>query len=432
MSSDNGGAGAWMSALAGTWEVAPLRRFLRGIDQGWSPTAEDRTTDPNEWAVLKLSAVSRGTFRPEEHKALPPELEPIRRLEVRQGDLLLTRANTPELVGDACVVPEARPHLMMSDLIYRLRLDTDRLDPRFTQYWLLSLPGRDQIVRDARGSSQSMVKISQQTIRSWLVPVPPLEEQRAIADYLDEKTSAIDVLIAKRERHIELLEEKRWRVISAAVHQGLGSATSPPLMDSGVPWIGAVPQHWRIIPLKYLVQCLDGRRIPLNATERAEIQGEIPYWGANGVVDHVDKWLFDEPLVLLGEDGAPFFDALKPVSFFVDEKVWINNHIHVLRTNTLIRPQFLVHALNCTTYAAFIDGTTRDKLTQGKMKEIPIAVPPVLEQEQIEAMLDNVARRIDRLQMRLQQQIEKLCEYRQTLISAAVTGQIPVRAEVHA
>ena len=105
----------------------------------------------------------------------------------------------------------------------------------------------------------------------------------------------------------------------------------PYYRDSSVEWLGEVPEHWKTTRLSRVVTCLDGRRIPLNAEERSYLQGDYPYWGANGVLDHLDSWLFDEPLVLLGEDGAPFFAPNKRVAFSVSGKIWVNNHAHVLR-----------------------------------------------------------------------------------------------------
>jgi type I restriction enzyme S subunit len=78
----------------------------------------------------------------------------------------------------------------------------------------------------------------------------------------------------------------------------------PAYRGSGVEWVGEIPAHWEVTTLGWLTECLDGRRIPLNAEERGTKHGEYPYWGANSIVDHVDDWLFDEELVLLGEDGA--------------------------------------------------------------------------------------------------------------------------------
>lgn len=195
----------------------------------------------------------------------------------------------------------------------------------------------------------------------------------------------------------------------------------PVYRPSGVEWLGDVPEHWRQKRVKHVAQCLDGRRIPLNAEQRGGMQGDIPYWGANGIVDHVDKWLFDEPLVLLGEDGAPFFDRLKQVAFPVEGKVWVNNHAHVLRPAKDVLPELLAHMLNATDYRGFIDGSTRDKLTQGDMSDIPIVLPPVSEQRAIADFLDRETGRIDALIEKKRRLIELLEEKRSALISHAVT-----------
>jgi len=222
----------------------------------------------------------------------------------------------------------------------------------------------------------------------------------------------------------------------------------PVYKDSGVEWLGKIPAHWEVKKLAWLTKCLDGRRVPLNAEERGRMQGDHPYWGANSIVDYVDDWLFDDELVLLGEDGAPFFDRTKPVAFHVSGKIWVNNHAHVLRPRSSIETAFLAHALNCVDYRAFIDGTTRDKLTQSDMNAIPIQCPPPYpEQHTIAAFLDRETARIDALVTKKEQLIELLQEKRTALITRAVTrgldpnirmkdsgvkwlGQIPAHWEV--
>jgi type I restriction enzyme S subunit len=191
--------------------------------------------------------------------------------------------------------------------------------------------------------------------------------------------------------------------------------------DSGVEWLGQVPAHWDVTPLRHLCLCLDGRRVPLNASERADRQGGIPYWGANSVVGYVNEALFDEDLVLLGEDGAPFFDKTKPVAFFSNGEIWPNNHVHVLRPNHGQDGRFLAYALNATDYAQFIDGSTRDKLTQSAMSSIPLPTPPAAECRAIAAFLDHETAKIDALVAEQERLIELLKEKRQAVISHAVT-----------
>lgn len=192
--------------------------------------------------------------------------------------------------------------------------------------------------------------------------------------------------------------------------------------DSGVDWIGEIPKHWYLTKIRYITDCLDGKRIPLNATERGEMQGEIPYWGANSVVDYVNDWLFDEELVLVGEDGAPFFDKTKSVAFHISGKVWPNNHVHVLRPNaTIVNSKFLTYSLNMVDYHLYITGSTRDKLNQSDLNNIVIRYCSVQEQEAIANFLDHETAKIDTLIEQQQQLIQLLKEKRQAVISHAVT-----------
>ena len=196
----------------------------------------------------------------------------------------------------------------------------------------------------------------------------------------------------------------------------------PKYKDSGVEWIGEIPSGWELTRIKYVSKCLDGARIPLNASERGEMSGNVPYWGANKVVDHINDYLFNEELVLLGEDGAPFFDKNKDVAFNVSGKIWPNNHVHVLRPlMEKVEPRFLKHSLNCADFYLYISGSTRDKLNQSDMNEIFIRAPKLIEQKQIANFLDYETAKIDSLIEKQQRLIELLTEKRQAVISHAVT-----------
>jgi type I restriction enzyme S subunit len=191
--------------------------------------------------------------------------------------------------------------------------------------------------------------------------------------------------------------------------------------STGIGWIGEIPEHWETIKTFIITKNLDGKRIPLNSEEREKIEGEYPYWGSNGIVDYINKYIFDEEIVLVGEDGSPFFDRFKDVSFYIKEKVWVNNHIHILKTKQKILPQFLTHSFNCVEYREFITGSTRDKLTQSDLKRIPHCVPPINEQEQIIQHLDEKTSVIDKLISIKKSKIELLNEQRIILINQVIT-----------
>jgi len=191
--------------------------------------------------------------------------------------------------------------------------------------------------------------------------------------------------------------------------------------DSGIEWIGEVPDRWSISKLKNYVYCLDSKRVPLSSEVRSEMQGNYPYWGANCIIDFVDGWLFDGETVLLGEDGAPFFDWLKPVAFYSNTKIWANNHVHVLKPKGRINAEFISFFLNIVDYKDYIKGSTRDKLTQSEMNKIPILSAPKSEQDAITCYLNHKTSVIDSLIADKEKLIQKLQEYKQSIIAEAVT-----------
>ncbi|MFJ8206125.1 restriction endonuclease subunit S [Micromonospora chalcea] len=144
---------------------------------------------------------------------------------------------------------------------------------------------------------------------------------------------------------------------------------------------------WAIAPLGDLVEVLDNRRVPVSAKERAQRQGSVPYYGATGQVGFIDKSIFDEDLVLLGEDGVQFFDPVRPKAYLISGPAWVNNHAHVLRPLRLIDREYLCHYLNQFNYRGFVNGTTRLKLTRASLNEIPVLLAPFAEQRRIVAAL---------------------------------------------
>jgi type I restriction enzyme S subunit len=198
----------------------PLRRFVSKIEQGTSPQCENHPRESDRWGVLKLSAVKGGRFYPEANKQLPDDIEPAREYEVHEGDLLVSRANTPELVGDVAVAEGVDPKLLLPDLIYRVGLDR-RIRADFAVQVLLSTRIRRLIQATARGSSQSMVKLRGEDIREWPIPRANARQQQELVSAVRDHLASSDRLRSSVHRQLVLLAERRRALITAAVTGGI-------------------------------------------------------------------------------------------------------------------------------------------------------------------------------------------------------------------
>jgi len=173
------------------------------------------------------------------------------------------------------------------------------------------------------------------------------------------------------------------------------------------------------------VDVLDNRRVPVNSDERSQRQGKIPYYGATGQVGWIDDYLFDEELLLIGEDGAPFFDKSKPIAYIINGKSWVNNHAHVLRAKISVTSNaYLKLFLNHFDFHEYVNGTTRLKLTQGAMNKIPVLLPPLTEQHRIAAKLETLLGKVNACQQRLAKIPVVLKRFRQAVLAAACSGRL--------
>lgn len=174
---------------------------------------------------------------------------------------------------------------------------------------------------------------------------------------------------------------------------------------------------WKINKLEEVCEILDNKRIPISQKNR--IRGIYPYYGASGIVDYIDKYIFDEELVLIGEDGAKW-GAFENSAFIVNGKYWVNNHAHILKPNNeILINKFLVYFLNYSNLEKYITGATVKKLNQQKLKQIEIPLPPLKEQERIVGILDESFAKIDESIKILEQDLLNLDELMQSALQKA-------------
>lgn len=144
-----------------------------------------------------------------------------------------------------------------------------------------------------------------------------------------------------------------------------------------------LPIGWRRLGLSDVADFLDQKRVPLEKTQRENCSGPYPYYGASGVIDHVAKFIFDGDFVLLAEDGANILNRSTPIAFKANGRFWVNNHAHVLQPKSGIDHGFLIEYLESLNYERFNTGSTQPKLNRQVCEQIPVIVPPPLEQKRL-------------------------------------------------
>ena len=416
----------WLGEVPEHWEALPLRRLIRQVSSGTSVNAIDEPASPGQAGVLKTSCVYTGKFRPEENKAiLESELDRAT-CTVVAGSLVVSRMNTPELVGAAGLVKNDDPLLFLPDRLWLVSFQD--CDPQFMNYWCKSVSYRSQVQLACSGTSSSMQNLSQDNFYSFIAPLPPTGEQSAIATFLDRETAKIDALISEQKRLIELLQEKRQAVISHAVTKGLNP--DAPMKDSGVEWLGEVPEHWEVLPVRRCIEARNNLRTPIDVASRLEMEGDYPYYGPTGILSHMDRFMVEGKYFLIGEDGDHFlkFERL-PMSLLVLGRFNVNNHAHLLRGGPLCLTEWGALFFEHKDLQPWLikQGIGRYKLRKEKLMEIPMTLPPLHEQLNILDAIEAQRAKSTQAKTKCSELIELLQERRSALISAAVTGQIDVR-----
>jgi type I restriction enzyme S subunit len=305
-----------------------------------------------------------------------------------------------------------------------------RFAPRYLYYWLTA---NYQNIRNLAGG-EARDGLNLEMLGSIPCPVPPVDEQQTIARFLDAKTAQIDALVAQKRQLIDKLKEKRQALIARTVTRGLppeaakaaGLEPNPEMKDSGVEWLGQTPKDWTAKAVRYIFRNCDSRRIPLSSEERADLEKLYPYYGASGVIDMVDDYLFDEPLVLVAEDGANLLSRSTPLAFLASGKYWVNNHAHILKP-LAGDIRYWVATLETFDFSPLITGAAQPKLTADRLGGIQLPVPPANEQTAIADYLASKTGELDALVGQAVEVVDRLTEYRQALITSAVTGKIDVR-----
>lgn len=424
----------WLGEIPAHWAVKRLKYLAR-----LNPESLGENTDPGlEIVYMDIGGVdSLGRIVGRESLAFGSAPTRARRL-VRDGDVIVSTVRTYLRAIAAIKNPE--PNLVVSTGFAVVRPSHD-LTTEYAAYTLRAPYFVERVVANSTGVS--FPAINESEIATYVLAVPPLSEQRAIAAFLDRETAKIDALVAKKERLVELLQEKRTALITQAVTKGLDP--NVPMRDSGVEWLGEIPAHWEVALLKRFARIRYGLSEP-----PADSADGVPFVRATDIsrgrintdsIKHVDPedvpWQRNPRLsageILVVRSGAYTGDS----AIVPPELAGAVAGYDMVVTCSRIEPRFVAWAL-LSRY--IVEGqidfhrtrAAQPHLNAEELASCLLIVPSPEEQRAIADFLDQATARIDALIAKVREGIERLKEYRTAVISAAVTGKIDVREQVGA
>ena len=259
------------------------------------------------------------------------------------------------------------------------------------------------------------------------VPLPSMDEQCVIAEFLDRETSKIDTLVAKKRTLIERLKEKRIALISRTVTRGLppkaatacGLDPHPKLKPSGIDWLGEVPEHWDAKQLRRLAHLQSGEAI---TTEEMEDGGNYPVYGGNGIRGFTTNFTHCGEFILIGRQGAQCGNIN-----YASTEFWASEHAIVVSPIEGWSTRWMGELLRAMDLNQYSQSAAQPGLSVDRILALSVPVPPSCEQHTIANFIEHETAKINRLVAKIEIAIERLNEYRTALITAAVTGKINVR-----
>ena len=439
---------AWLGDVPKHWELRPLKSVLAKNDGGvWGDDPDDH--DFNGTIVLRSTeqTVDGGWSIGNPARRQLSRRETTSAL-LAAGDLVVTKSSGSEFhIGKASLVTEqvAQLNACFSNFMQRLRC-LPVFEPRLAWYLLNSPVGRQQLVFHSN-TTTGLANLNGTILGEVITPVPPLDEQRSIAAFLDRETERIDALVEKKRRLIERLQEYRTALITRTVTRGLppeaaraaGLDPSPRLKPSGVEWLGDVPEHWEVKKLRFVAstndETLSAGEHPLRPVSYVDISSVD---STAGIV-HTEEMVFDDApsrARRLVQDGdtivstvRTYLRAIAPVRSPPADMV-VSTGFAVIRPLN-VDPGFASWALReygfVEEIVACSTGVSYPAINASKIRDLPIPLPLLNEQRAIAAFLQEEIAAIDHSAASIATAVDRLREHRTALITAAVTGKIDVR-----
>jgi|SRR5580692_471842 type I restriction enzyme S subunit len=401
----------WLGPVPAHWGVRSLGSLVRFRSERGRPELPLLSVVRERGVIPRLSMAED-----ENHNFIPDDLSNYK--VVRTGDLVINKMKAWQ--GSLGIAPVDG---IVSPAYYVL--DFAIADPQYGHLLLRCSPYVAFFGQVSDGVRVGQWDLAVHGMKRIPVVIPPAAEQRAIARFIAYASERISRFVETKQKLVKLLLEQTRTIVSHAVMRGVDSDVR--LRASGVEWLGEMPEHWRIGRIKTELLNLNSKRVPLSASERGEMASRgYDYYGASGVIDKVDGYLFDDDLLLIAEDGANLVNRNLPLAIVAHGRFWVNNHAHILKPKRGSL-EFFAALLDSIDYQPWITGAAQPKLTQDRLMAVPIPVPPAAEQEKIAAWIKISTADIQRAIERARGEVALLREFRSRLIADVVTGKLDVR-----
>ncbi|MBW2594033.1 MAG: restriction endonuclease subunit S, partial [Deltaproteobacteria bacterium] len=321
----------WIGEIPEHWSVTKLKNQCQIIPSNVDKKSHD---DEIEAVLCNYVDVYRNDFincSLEFMIATANEHE-LKKFQLIKEDVLITKdSEDPYDIAVPALVVETQPKLLCGYHLSIIRSNNQRLRGSYLFWVLRDTSIASQLHRQATGITRWA--IATRHVKNSSIPLPPLSEQQTIAAYLDKTCAAIDKAIEVKQKQLEILDALRKSIIHKAVTRGLDDLVE--LKDSWVEWMPKKPKNWKTCRIKDALDFFNTQRVPLSADVRGVmIEKKYDYYGASGIIDKVDDYLFDGTYILIAEDGANLLMRNSPLAFLATGKFWVNNHAHILK------PQF--------------------------------------------------------------------------------------------
>lgn len=369
--------------------------------------------------------------------------EEIRKFTLNAGDVLITKdSEEPDDIAVSAYVKSPVKGLLCGYHLALIRPYEKKIDGKYLFRAFKTSGINEQFQVDAQGITR--YGLSKYGIDNSLFPVPPLEEQQAIASFLDQKTSKIDNLVSIKEKQIELLKEERTAIINQAVTKGLNANVK--MKDSCIEWLGEIPEHWSQGQLRRVLHKASNGTTANQVDEITEYPvtrietistGKIN-WDKTGYIEKKDadvSYHLNKYDILLSHINS--LDYVGNCAIYEEDKILIHGmNLLRLQPNNIIYPYYLLYYLKSFCFKRLIETEAKHAINQvsipmSALKSLAIVYPSFLEQKGIVQYLDQQTVKIDKSISDAEKQIELLKEYRTALISEAVTGKIDVRPPIN-